>query len=547
MKVKKPKIKFKIQINEIKESNEEKINNIIKENKNISSNLSEFDKRIEILKEEKTTICYTDKKNIKEEKNNINTSIGNKSDSNVDSDVESDSSTGKKKVKVDVQGIINEYEKDIEKKIKEIKDDKLSYYEKKIRVLSELKTTTNYVKENINDSIKVDIGKINKEYENYIEEQIKLIKDSKMSYFDKKSKVLEELNTKESYLDITLREEVEPVIDIEKIKEEREIEINKKIEVIKSDKLSNNEKITPIYIESKKEIEEKENNSFEANENVKEEIPREKDNETDNDSSIEIHDSITDNTDNSSVKSSQSSSTKEETYKKSDNLSNNNSLGEQNYSNSKQNSNYSNISAENETQDSSIITKKREETKFNDARKNFYLKNNLYDKSLIKDDINKVIPDIYRIGKEFITYVYEDNLKTYSIVESGFINENISKNDLLETSVKEKNFGAKFYKELGLYFCERNIKIKNENDCKICKPDIFMCKDCMKLNKIKYNLNNEYLINIYGRITKINKSKYHCFGHFKREENDFDDCITKFECKACKQLNEYKDYYNNNV
>ena len=64
----------------------------------------------------------------------------------------------------------------------------------------------------------------------------------------------------------------------------------------------------------------------------------------------------------------------------------------------------------------------------------------------------------------------------------------------------------------------------------------------MKLNKEKYFIKNDYLININGRVTRINKGKYHCFGHFL-VGNQIEDCINKFTCKACKMLNSIKDYY----
>ena len=67
----------------------------------------------------------------------------------------------------------------------------------------------------------------------------------------------------------------------------------------------------------------------------------------------------------------------------------------------------------------------------------------------------------------------------------------------------------------------------------------------MEINKKKYNLKDKYLININGRVAKINKGSYHCFGHFLcgYNENQIEDCISKFSCKACKLLDEYSNYY----
>ena len=96
---------------------------------------------------------------------------------------------------------------------------------------------------------------------------------------------------------------------------------------------------------------------------------------------------------------------------------------------------------------------------------------------------------------------------------------------------------------LGLFFCGKKINegIKEE---KKCSPNEFICKDCMKLNKEIYYINktNDYLININGRVAKMHKGKYHCFGHFLFDR-EIKDCINKFSCKACKMLDSIKDYY----
>ena len=96
---------------------------------------------------------------------------------------------------------------------------------------------------------------------------------------------------------------------------------------------------------------------------------------------------------------------------------------------------------------------------------------------------------------------------------------------------------------LGLYFCGKEIKI--ENEIKKCAPNEFICKECMEINKKKYNLNGKYLININGRVAKINKGSYHCFGHFLygNNGNQIEDCISKFSCNACKLLDNYCNYY----
>ena len=64
----------------------------------------------------------------------------------------------------------------------------------------------------------------------------------------------------------------------------------------------------------------------------------------------------------------------------------------------------------------------------------------------------------------------------------------------------------------------------------------------MKINKSNYHLKNNKLININGRVSKIKKGKYHCFGHFL-VENIIEDCINEFRCKACQNLDLISDIY----
>ena len=64
----------------------------------------------------------------------------------------------------------------------------------------------------------------------------------------------------------------------------------------------------------------------------------------------------------------------------------------------------------------------------------------------------------------------------------------------------------------------------------------------MGINKKRYNIKNNYLINIKGRVAKINKGSYHCFGHFLCGIQ-IEDCVSKFSCEACKMLDLYSSYY----
>jgi hypothetical protein len=59
----------------------------------------------------------------------------------------------------------------------------------------------------------------------------------------------------------------------------------------------------------------------------------------------------------------------------------------------------------------------------------------------------------------------------------------------------------------------------------------------MEKNKKRYNLPDDCLINIIGRVSKNIKGMYHCIGTFVKENNGFDYCKSKFTCKACEILN----------
>ena len=135
--------------------------------------------------------------------------------------------------------------------------------------------------------------------------------------------------------------------------------------------------------------------------------------------------------------------------------------------------------------------------------------------------------------KEF-GFLYDNDNITFYITKSLFLGE-IKNINIID----EKN--SKFYKSLGLYFCGKEIKFES-GESKFCEPDNFICKECMLINKKKYNIKNNYLINIKGRIAKINKGSYHCFGHFLCGQN-IEDCIIKFTCKGCELLNNYSKYF----
>ena len=199
---------------------------------------------------------------------------------------------------------------------------------------------------------------------------------------------------------------------------------------------------------------------------------------------------------------------------------------------------------EESTMDSTLDDDKSiEEKKYNSIRNKFYLKNKLYDVLLNIQSKNIKTAEKYRIKDDndnyYYSFTYPNDLNTYYITESGFLLDHKKEYGLIND--KNNNKSIK-YESLGLYFCGKVIKDEGIKEEKKCCPNEFICKDCMKLNKEEYFIKNDYLININGRVGKINKGKYHCFGHFL-VGNQIEDCINKFTCKACEMLNSIKDYY----
>lgn len=191
---------------------------------------------------------------------------------------------------------------------------------------------------------------------------------------------------------------------------------------------------------------------------------------------------------------------------------------------------------------SNSILEQPKEKKFNSLRENFYIKNKLYDITLYDFYNDFDIPTKYKINSEFYAFLYPNEIITYIITISGFLKtENIK----IYPKIPETKEST-FKQSLGLFFCEKKIEIENENEnkreIKICSPNFFMCKECQEINKQLYNIKNKYLINIYGRVSKLNKEKFHCFGHFL-VGNQIEDCINKFCCKGCEMINLYFKYF----
>jgi hypothetical protein len=174
---------------------------------------------------------------------------------------------------------------------------------------------------------------------------------------------------------------------------------------------------------------------------------------------------------------------------------------------------------------------------FKDERIHFYLKNKLYDITLNKKNEQITIPSKYLINKNNCFFLYDNDLNTYYITCSGHIR------DKMDVIIINNNGNKNYYPQFGLFFCGKNITIKNGDITKKCSPNNFMCNECINKNKNNYKIQDKYLININGRVVTLNKGSYHCFGHFLCG-NKIEDCINKFTCKACQEIDSYKDYYS---
>ena len=190
--------------------------------------------------------------------------------------------------------------------------------------------------------------------------------------------------------------------------------------------------------------------------------------------------------------------------------------------------------------DSNLILTERIENKFNSARVDYCLKQKIYDIPLTYELMNFNHPPKYKINENYYSFVYPNKPITYVITISGFLfNDKVKEN-----SIDNKTSDSIYNSILGLYFCGKNIELKIDNKSifKKCSPNEFICKKCMEINKNIYNLKKHYFINILGRVSKINKGSYHCFGHFM-VNNQIKECITKFCCNGCYQLNLYSNYF----
>lgn len=400
-------------------------------------------------------------------------------------------SNKKPKFILNVKSINKEYRDNKIKKIEKIKDPNMSMGQKLLLVYSQDKTTTEKVNiKQIDNSIK----------ENDIKKEIKE-NDSNINASKKKElEEKKEMPCKENIQPILLTKknskEINTIIDVNDIKKSDENKIqeriaekgngysdmDKKIEILKSDKTTENSTANEIKENDK---------SFSMDNNVSL-------NQTNN------------TTFNASYneQSTMDSTIIESQLNKSD------------------------INTSTSTDKILVIP-----NGFNEARVQYYIKYKLND-ILLNESPNKAMPEKHQIKGEYWTFLYPNDLNTYCITQSGFLAHDKKGTIILgeEQNINEKN---------GLSFCGKNLEIKTEKglETKKCSANEFICKECMQKNKEMYDIKRNYLINLNGRVAKINKGKYHCFGHFY-EGKTIQDCITKFSCNACKMLDTFSNYYN---
>jgi hypothetical protein len=130
---------------------------------------------------------------------------------------------------------------------------------------------------------------------------------------------------------------------------------------------------------------------------------------------------------------------------------------------------------------------------------------------------------------------------------SNMFTNNTKPNIMLKN---DKNNYLKYSQEYDLFFCYKD----NNINCKCCKskkcePGNCMCKSCMELNKQYHQLKDNYLINKYGRVAKINNNFCKC-QCFYLEDNLPVYCGSKnkknnkqYLCKGCQDLGKIFNNY----
>jgi hypothetical protein len=454
----------------------------------------------------------------------------------------------KMQFQIGINNVKKENKRNIQNAIKRIKNPQLDYTQKLLIVLKEERSEEVKIKKK--PIYNIDINMLVEERNNLIKEKIGEIKDNNMTELDKKHQVLSDQTESSTYIEKDEKEkkysELKSSINLSKGESELGIyelhDDGSEISKVKKQLLKEKE-TTTINIKEEEEkipilsiIQERENYIKErmseiTDENMNEEEKRIKVLKDEKSSRVKQSKNININFNINSSNVSEDSYSEYENNKTTDTT--NNSIDTTVDCLNKSFSFFQSLLKEDK--------EKEKANKFNSQRAKFYTEHNLYDILLNIENKNITLPERYIINEKYFGLVYPNNLKTYYITESGFIF------DYCKSKMKME--GIRKYKEecdkkVGIYFCGKKININNE--IKICTKNNFICKECMKINKKMYNIKNTYLININGRVAKINKNKYHCFGRFIKS-NSIEDCITNFSCEACKLLDHISHYYHYDV
>jgi hypothetical protein len=449
----------------------------------------------------------------------------------------------KQKYFIDIYSVIEKEEERIEKKISDIKDPTLSYTQKRKMVLREEKTGKYIVNNEKEQEFFIDISAVYELEEKKIEKKIEeLNKDyPNLSYDQKKALVLMQEKTTTFDMD-------------DKLNKDNEKCLSNSTSTVEEEQIIND---NDLEISSRKK-----NKNDENSENAEEWVKEKKiDDDEDKLKTSNINDSYNDMT-------RYGTTFFDDNFKRQfvnkeqllivDNL-NNTTRDETNIINNSQSQisnlnddsstliNYNNIMI-NKEKEKEKEEKKTDKDKNNkriiSSRTDFYLKSKLYDFPLNKNESDMNLPEKYGLHKDDEHYIYacKDDLTTYRPISCALFMINKNSSTISDVNCKGEN-GCKYNENLGLFFCGKNIEIKGKNgiENKRCSPNEFICKDCMLSNKKLYKLNDDFLININGRVAYNKKSSYHCYGHFL-VGNEIKDCI-KFKCKACKMLDSLSDYY----
>ena len=183
------------------------------------------------------------------------------------------------------------------------------------------------------------------------------------------------------------------------------------------------------------------------------------------------------------------------------------------------------------------ISSEKQGSQVSDPMAEKWIKNKLYDSTSLFENLDKQGDKQESFSNKYMAYEYPNDLKTYNVSISQFLISNYKLGKISSKVIDQKDYDSK----LGLYFCGKDIKEFGKK----CSPNEMMCKDCMKKNKEIYHL--DLSININGRIcsSAFKDKKFHCCGKFKIGKT-VKNCINNddFTCKACKELNQNFIYYN---